>query len=70
MHYNDLSAIDWVEMLRLRREIKEKQYKSIQELEQAGKNQNAGEKEATTATSLATHRIDAINKMMKSSKMG
>lgn len=70
MHYDDLSPFEWIELLNIRREIKERQYKTLQELDKAGKNQEAGEKEVTKETSLATHRIDAINKMMKNSKMG
>jgi hypothetical protein len=70
VHYDDLSPFEWIELLNIRREVKEKQYKTLQELDKAGKNQEAGENEVTKETSLATHRIDAINKMMKNSKMG
>ena len=70
VHYDDLAPIEWVSLLNIRREIKEKQYKSIQDIQNKANKQEAGEKEATKQTSLATHRMDAINAMMKNSTTG
>lgn len=70
LDYNDLSPIEWVNLLNIRREIKEKQYKAIQELDKSNNKQEAGNNEAVKKTSLATHRIDAINSMLKNSNIG
>ena len=70
IHYDDLTPIEWTTLLNIRREVKEKQYKAIQDVEKSSKKQEAGEQEVIKGTSLATHRIDAINAMMKNSNIG
>ena len=42
--YNELSPSDWIILLNMRRKIKEKQYKQIQELEKSNKNLETGTK--------------------------
>lgn len=67
--YDDLSPIEWVEMLNIRREIKEKQYKAIKEQEEALKTNidSAGneQQKVKDETNLLERRMNGINHMLK-----
>lgn len=69
VHYDDLSPIEWVEMLNIRREIKEKQYKAIKEQEEALKTNidSAGneQQKVKDETNLLERRMNGINHMLK-----
>lgn len=66
--YDDLSPIEWVEMLNIRREIKEKQYKAIKEQEEALKTNidSAGneQQKVKDETNLLSRRMNGINRML------
>ena len=66
--YDDLSPIEWVEMLNIRREIKEKQYKAIKEQEEALKTNidSAGneQQKVKDETNLLSRRMNRINHML------
>lgn len=66
--YDDLSPIEWVEMLNIRREIKEKQYKAIKEQEEALKTNidSAGneQQKVKDETNLLSRRLNGINYML------
>ena len=68
--YNELSPSDWVTLLNMRRKIKEKQYKQIQELEKSNKNLETGTKNITKETNLASRRMQNISHMMKNAPRG
>lgn len=66
--YDDLSPIEWVEMLNIRREIKEKQYKAIKEQEEALKTNidSAGneQQKVKDETNLLSRRMNGINHIL------
>ena len=68
--YNELSPSDWVTLLNMRRKIKEKQYKQMQELEKSNKNLETGTKNITKETNLASRRMQNISHMMKNAPRG
>ena len=68
--YNELYPSDWVTLLNMRRKIKEKQYKQIQELEKSNKNLETGTKNITKETNLASRRMQNISHMMKNAPRG
>ena len=68
--YNELSPSDWIILLNMRRKIKEKQYKQIQELEKSNKNLETGTKNNIKDTNLASRRMQNINHMMKTAPRG